>query len=241
MFANIIRRLMERKTAFKNIDHPYSNPVSHQNDEENQGVVLATVAFCSQKGGVSKSSLARALAVEAARSGLAVKIADLDVGQGSTVDWQKDRIAAGIEPDVPVQLHRNPQEALKHANRVDLLVFDGPARADKDTVTIARVADLIILPTGASLDDLRPGIRTANSLKSAGIPATRLLFVLSRIGTDAEAEAARNYIIEAGYRVAAGYIPERPASSCAERGQGDHRSALCSASCNCRVCCSGLG
>jgi len=146
-------------------------------------VRVATVAFCSQKGGVSKSSLARALAVEAARSGLAVKVADLDVGQGSTVDWQKDRIGGGTEPDVPVQLHRGPQEALRHANGADLLVIDSPARADKDTLEIARMADLVVLPTGASLDDLRPAIRTANSLKTAGIPNSRLLFVLSRIGT----------------------------------------------------------
>ena len=172
---------------------------------------VATVAFCSQKGGVTKSSLARALAVEAARGGLAVKIADLDAGQGSTVDWQKDRIAGAIEPDVPVQLHRGPKEALHHANGADLLVIDGPARADKDTLEIARVADLVVLPTGASLDDLRPAIRTANSLKAAGIPVRRLLFVLSRIGTEAEAEAARSYIGEAGYQVAPGYVPERPA------------------------------
>lgn len=172
---------------------------------------MTTVAFCSQKGGVSKSSLARALAVEAARGGLTVKVADLDVGQGSTVDWQKDRIAAAIEPDVPVQLHRRAKDALQHANGADLLVIDGPARADKDTLEIARVADLVVLPTGASLDDLRPAIRTANSLKTAGISISRLLFVLSRIGTDAEAEAARNYIKEAGYLVAPGFVPERPA------------------------------
>jgi chromosome partitioning protein len=155
--------------------------------------------------------LTRALAVEAARSGLTVKIADLDTGQGSTIDWQKDRIAGRIDPDVPVQLHRSPKEALQHANGADLLVIDGPARADRDTLEIARVADLVVLPTGASLDDLRPAIRTANSLKAAGIPVSRLMFVLSRIGTDAEAEAARSYIGEAGYRVAPGYVPERPA------------------------------
>ena len=172
---------------------------------------MTTVAFCSQKGGVTKSSLARALAVEAARGGLVVKIADLDAGQGSTIDWQKDRIAAGVEPDVAVQLHRTPKDALEHAGRADLLVIDGPARADKDTLEIARVADLVVLPTGASLDDLRPAIRTANSLRAAGIPVHRLVFVLSRIGTDAEALAARAYIGEAGYRVAPGFIPERPA------------------------------
>jgi chromosome partitioning protein len=172
---------------------------------------VVTVAFCSQKGGVSKSSLARSLAVEAARGGLSVKIGDLDVGQGSTVDWHKDRVAGAIEPGVAVQLHRGPKEALAQANGVDLLVLDGPARADKETIEIARLSDLVVLPTGASLDDLRPAIRTANSLKRAGIPMSRLLFVLSRIGTDAEAEAARTYIGEAGYRVAPGHVPERPA------------------------------
>jgi chromosome partitioning protein len=172
---------------------------------------MATVAFCSQKGGVSKSTLARTLAVEAAKGGLVVKIADLDVGQGSTVDWHKDRVAGSIEPHVAVQLHRGPREALAHANGADLLVIDGPARADKETLEIARLSDLVVLPTGASLDDLRPAVRTANSLKGAGIPVRRLLFVLSRIGTDAEAEAARNYISQAGYRVAPGYVPERPA------------------------------
>lgn len=172
---------------------------------------MEIIAFCSQKGGVSKSSLARALAVEAARTGLSVKIADLDVGQGSTVDWHKDRIAGGFEPNIAVQLHRGPKEAIAHASGVDLLVLDGPARADKDTIEIARLSDLIVLPTGASLDDLRPGIRTANSIKSAGMPVRHILFVLSRIGTEAEAEAARAYIGEAGYRVAPGYVPERPA------------------------------
>jgi chromosome partitioning protein len=160
--------------------------------------------------------LARALAVEAARGGLSVKIADLDVGQGSTIDWQKDRIAAAIEPDVPVQLHRGPKEALAHANSADLLVIDGPARADKDTLEIARIADLVVLPTGASLDDLRPAVRTANSMRASGIPVSGLLFVLSRIGTDAEAEAARSYISEAGYRVAPGFVPERPAYRAAQ-------------------------
>lgn len=172
---------------------------------------MTIISFCSQKGGVSKSSLARALAVEAARTGLAVKIADLDVGQGSTLDWHKDRTAGAFEPNIAVQLHRGAKEAIAQANGVALLVIDGPARADKDTIEIARLSDLVVLPTGASLDDLRPGIRTANSLKAAGHPVPRIMFVLSRIGTDAEADAARAYIGEAGYRVTPGFIPERPA------------------------------
>jgi cellulose biosynthesis protein BcsQ len=45
---------------------------------------MATIiALVSQKGGVGKSTLARALAREAAVSGLKVKLADLDTQQGT--------------------------------------------------------------------------------------------------------------------------------------------------------------
>ena len=50
------------------------------------------VAFVSQKGGVGKSTLARALAREAAMSGLKTKIADLDTQQGTSVDWHRTRL-----------------------------------------------------------------------------------------------------------------------------------------------------
>src|SRR6476620_2530974 len=55
------------------------------------------IAFVSQKGGVGKSTLARALAREAANSGLAVKIADLDTQQGTSVDWHRQRLDSALE------------------------------------------------------------------------------------------------------------------------------------------------
>ncbi|MHB0679195.1 ParA family protein [Roseomonas mucosa] len=135
---------------------------------------MTVVAFVSQKGGVGKSTLCRALAVEAARTGLSVRVADLDVAQGS---------------------------------QVDLLLIDGPARADRDTLALARVADLVVLPSGASLDDLRPAVRVGHALTRSGIPAARLAYALTRIGT--EAEAARVHITDVGYKVSSGYLPER--------------------------------
>ena len=58
------------------------------------------IAFVSQKGGVGKSTLSRAVAREAAASGLNVKVADLDTQQGTTVAWHRRRLDAGIEPTV---------------------------------------------------------------------------------------------------------------------------------------------
>lgn len=45
------------------------------------------VAFLSQKGGAGKSTLVRALACEASKGGLSVKVADLDTQQGTVTNW----------------------------------------------------------------------------------------------------------------------------------------------------------
>lgn len=154
--------------------------------------------------------------MEAARSGLSVRVADLDVAQGSLVDWHRDRLAAGLKPSPPVQLHADLAEAMAQACSVDLLLLDGPARADRETLALARAADLVVLPTGPSLDDLRPAVRVGHSLVRGGIPAAKLVYALTRMSTDPEAAAARAYIEEAGYRVSSGYLSERAAYRAAQ-------------------------
>ena len=173
---------------------------------------MATIiAFVSQKGGVGKSTLSRALAREAAANGLKVKIADLDTQQGTTIDWHRTRLDAGIEPAVAAEAFATASQALKQADQYELLILDGPARTSKGTLEIARVADLVVQPTGASTDDLRPAIREFHALVKAGIPKEKLTFALNRIGTPAEEAETRAYIAEAGYTVLSGCLLERPA------------------------------
>lgn len=169
------------------------------------------VAFTSQKGGVGKSSLARALAREAAASGLSVKLGDLDTQQGTSVDWHRRRLDAGVEPTVSVEAFRTVEQALAQSDRFDLLVLDAPARASEGTRRIAQRADLIVQPTGPALDDLRPGILLFHELVQAGIPPGRLAFALNHVLTDPEEVAARVYLEEAGYAVLAGSVPSRAA------------------------------
>ena len=57
------------------------------------------VSFVSNKGGVGKSTLARALAVEAVRDGTRVLLADVDEGQHTSLKWNARRDKSGIEPD----------------------------------------------------------------------------------------------------------------------------------------------
>jgi chromosome partitioning protein len=173
---------------------------------------MATIiAFVSQKGGVGKSTLARALAREAAAGGLTCKIADLDTQQGTSVDWQRTRLNARIEPLVAAEAFATAAQALKESDRYDLLVIDGPARTSQGTLEIARVADLVVQPTGASTDDLRPAVREFHALVKAGVPKNKLAFALNRIGTAAEEAEARAYVAEAGYETLEGCLLERPA------------------------------
>lgn len=180
--------------------------------------MTTVVAFVSQKGGVGKSTLSRALAREAAAGGLKVKVADLDTQQGTSVDWNRTRLDAGIEPVVSVESFKTAAQALSMAEHFDLLILDGPARTSQATLEIARAASLVVQPTGASLDDLRPAVREFHALVKAGVPHNRLAFALNRIGTPAEETDARSYLAEAGYGVLDGCLVERPAYRQAQNG-----------------------
>ena len=159
---------------------------------------------------MGKSTLARGLPREAAHGGLNVKLADLDTQQGTSVDWYRRRLDNGIEPIFSVESFKSAAQAIKLGDEFDLLLLDGPARASSATLDIAKAATLVVQPSGASVDDLRPAILTFHELLKAGIPKTKLAFALCRVGTDAEEAAARAYIGQAGYTVLEGSLPERP-------------------------------
>ncbi len=79
---------------------------------------LVVIAFLSQKGGVSKSTLARLIArANIANAGWNVKIADLDVGQGTSFHWQGRRLQNQILPVIPVERFGSIEQALKFTAR----------------------------------------------------------------------------------------------------------------------------
>lgn len=169
------------------------------------------VAFISQKGGVGKSTEARALAREATSGGIKTKIANLDLEQATSFEWHRRRLAEGFTPAASVEVFSTAAQAIAAADDFELLIIDGPARASKGTSEIAKVVDLIVQPTGASLDDLIPAIKVFHALVKEGIPRKKLVFSLSRVGTEAEEADARAYIEEAGYETLAGCLFEKPA------------------------------
>ena len=158
------------------------------------------IAVLSQKGGVGKSTLARCIAVEYARHGWSVKIADMDLKQRTVTAWNALRMENKFEPAVEVQGFANVKDAIKQENSYDLIVFDGAGQADIQTLQIAQASDFIILPSGVSTDDLVPQVKLAHEFIKKGIERKRIGFSLSRVGgSERELIDAKEYIEVAGY------------------------------------------
>jgi len=171
------------------------------------------VGVVSQKGGVGKSTLARAIATTYAAAGWNVKVADLDINQASSFSWLQRRLAREIEPVVAVETFGTVPQALKIADAYDLMVLDGAPHATRATVEIGKRADLTVLPTGLSLDDLEPTVLLANSLTNEhGVPVERIAIALVKTGdSPRELEEARAYLAATPYHVLDSQIPEKTA------------------------------
>lgn len=168
-------------------------------------------SLVSQKGGVGKSALARVLAVEFSKAGWSVKIADLDVAQGTATKWKARRDRAGLQPDIAVEKFRTVERALEEAVRFDLLILDGPAHAEKGGLVMARHSDLVLMPTGYGLDDMEAQVEAAYELEAAGIPPDRVWFVFCRAtGSGTEDREARAYLGKARVNVIDAVFPELP-------------------------------
>jgi len=174
--------------------------------------MLVIVAFVSQKGGVGKSTLARALAAVTAAYNIKVRVADLDRRQHTVASWQQRRLGSGAGPSFEVVSFNSVSEAIEAASvGNELLIIDAPAGTTNHTLEIAKCAHLVVQPTGGGIDDLDPAIILFHELVRAGVPRERLLMALCRIATVGEENAARSYVEKAQYTVLPGCIPERAA------------------------------
>lgn len=171
------------------------------------------IGVVSQKGGVGKSTVARAIATTYAAADWNVKIGDLDINQSTSFTWLQRRLSRGIEPVVAVETFGTVGQALRVADAYDLMVLDGAPHATRATAEIGKKSHLVVLPTGLSLDDLEPTVILANTLVSEhGVSVERIAIALSRVGDSLrELEEARAYLEATPYHILVSQIPEKTA------------------------------
>ncbi len=114
------------------------------------------IAFASPKGGGGKTTLAILLASEFAHGGLSVKVFDADP-QGSAMLWQKRSRDAGAMMDglevTPIKDASELGTALQQGIDADVVLVDIQGTANETLAVAVGYADLVLIPTRASLFD----------------------------------------------------------------------------------------
>ena len=113
------------------------------------------IAAANLKGGVGKSTLTINLAAAMESAGVRTGIIDIDAEQQAAARWKDVR---GDKPPVVISpVHtRLPQAVAELAGRgVELILVDCPAFARGPTERAIEVADLVLIPCRATVQDLQ--------------------------------------------------------------------------------------
>jgi len=170
---------------------------------------VKTIALIAQKGGVGKTTVAVNLAVAAQAAGAKTALFDLDQ-QESAVVWSDRRDSE--HPHVEFLTERRLPEALKAAGEQGfaICIIDTPPAAGPQALTAAEAADLVLIPCRPSLVDLDAIRRTAQLVKSAGVPAF-VLFNAAPHGATTLLDDARAIVEATGLAAAPVVLRERSA------------------------------
>jgi chromosome partitioning protein len=166
---------------------------------------MKTWAFCSQKGGVGKTSLSIHIAVYAASLGERVVIIDLDP-QETAKAWHSRRGEDSTPPMVIAALPENLGKVLEAAETLGmtLVIIDTAGKIDSVALTVIKRADLIIVPTVPNFLDINALRGTADLLKRGG-KLDSAICVINRLYTKNKAADFKSAEMQAsalGIRVA---------------------------------------
>lgn len=143
---------------------------------------MRTVVVSKQKGGCGATTLARELGVAAAASGQRVVFIDLDP-QGTLRKWWNRRTET-LEGDPNPALATPEPTGLAgaleelRAAKMDLCIIDTPPSIHAFLKGVVRVADLVLLPTRCTTDDLDALPDVLEQVEEAG---RRFAFVLTQV------------------------------------------------------------
>lgn len=113
---------------------------------------MKIIALLNEKGGTGKSTVATNLASALHRRGRRVVLVDADP-QGTTRDW-RSASPDGIELPPVVALDRPEMLPSLSSIQADLVIIDTPAKAEKMTAAVVRIAQtalVVIQPSGADI------------------------------------------------------------------------------------------
>ena len=148
---------------------------------------MKIVAIAMQKGGVGKSTIARSLAVAAARAGLTPMILDMDPQQ--TSDYWGRRREPGSNPAVRFVTANDLDATLQilRTHGCDLVLIDTPPARSAEGPVAIEASDLVLMPCTPTVEALEQLPTTAKVAKACGKPAA---VVLNLVTPNSQTEVA---------------------------------------------------
>ena len=185
---------------------------------------MKTFAFISIKGGVGKSTLARQFSVFAGESGPSVLI-DRDQPQNTTTDWYARRQRE--MPDAPepklLDLADGSLTAAVQTlkSRPGTIFIDTRPTVSDVESEAARMSDLVVVPVGASPDDITAIRHTIAMLRRL---ECRAVIVVNAADNERRALEAKAALSRFGVPVCPQHVVRRPVfhdAGLAGRGMGE--------------------
>lgn len=179
--------------------------VIEKDDSRSEIELSKLIVVCSPKGGTGKTSLARSLLVAASQSDVFSVGIDFDP-QGSLFKWHMRRIKTreAYPTFVPVEVVAgklaNWRATLKNVSGCRLIIADLPPTVEHDlpmVMALCSEADLVLVPTSATADDLDSVLPWMRALQNATCNA---VFVMNRVNRQTKSFAsARTKLVKIGH------------------------------------------
>lgn len=117
---------------------------------------MKTIGVIQVKGGAGRSTVSTNLAGELSKIGKTILI-DCDMPQGTSASWFSVREQAGRAGNLIAETATNHRELVSKVEQyqdADFIVLDGPPRIAELTRAILVLADLCLIPVGASAAEI---------------------------------------------------------------------------------------
>jgi chromosome partitioning protein len=136
---------------------------------------MYVIAIIGQKGGTGKTTVAIALAAQAAKAGQTAVVIDTDP-QANAANWKGRRQADDMVVLATPAARLTPTLEAARKSGADLAVIDTPSKNDSAAVAAARAADIVFVPCRGHLFDMETLAAVRDLLRGAGNPSAFVLF-----------------------------------------------------------------
>lgn len=171
---------------------------------------MKVISLASAKGGVGKSTLAVNLAAAIIEDGKSAVILDMDP-QGSALLWDElrtkrtGRATPPLAGPMTLQGLRAELRALAR-QRIDYVILDMPGLSSRDVEETLRFADLVLVPSRASIIDIAPATATIEAAMRLG---KTFCYIMNFVPEDKSMfRAVKTQLEDAGLMVAPIAVPD---------------------------------